>query len=150
MVLVRTSPRRLNPQTTWPTLSMFRDMETMLREMADPRSFGHRAFPAVNVTSNEDAFFLRAELPGIAVEDLDLTVDQNTVTIKGERKSDVDAEGVSFHRRERSTGSFARSITLPSDIDAEGVDASYRNGLLTVTVPKAPETKPRQITVHAD
>lgn len=153
MVLVRTStPQRRNLYTSWSALPLFREMENMLRDLSDTRPGlgGHRAFPAVNVTSNEDNYFLRAELPGLDAEALDISVDQNTVTIKGQRTNEIEGEGVSFHRRERTSGTFARAITLPSDIDADSVDASYRNGLLTVTVPKAPETKPRQITVHAN
>ena len=80
---------------------------------------------------------------------LDLSIDQNKLTLRGGRELPAEGEGVSFHRRERRAGTFARTITFPADIDADRVGASYRNGVLTVTVPKAPEAKPRRIDVQS-
>lgn len=148
MVLVRSRPiaRRAAP---WPPASLMREMESFLRDAGQLSGRREeRAFPAVNVTHDADRFYLRAELPGMRVEDLDLSVDGNKITLRGRR--DIPAEGeVSFHRRERAAGTFARTVGLPADIDADAVDATYRNGILTVVAPKAPEAKPRQIAVNA-
>lgn len=166
MVLVRTRPalaRRTSPR---PTPSLVRDIEALFRDsmfgdsmfresgfrdslLDVPGLSGRRVFPAVNVTQTADAYYLRAELPGLDASDLDLSVDQNKITLRGSRDIPTEGAQVSTHRRERTSGSFNRTVALPSDIDAEGVEATYRNGVLTVTVPKTPEAKPRQISVNA-
>lgn len=150
MVLVRTRPLNRQRQTAWPSASLMREMEAFFRDVGGERSNGRfqRAFPAVNVTQDVEAFYLRAELPGLDAADLDLSVDNNKVTLRGSRDIGAEADEVSFHRRERAGGSFARTVSLPADVDAEGVTATYRDGVLTVVVPKAPEAKPRQITVQ--
>ena len=149
MVLVRSRPLARHRPAAWPSASLMREMEAFFRDVtADrPSLRPQRVYPAVNVSQDDAAFYLRAELPGMQAEDLDLSVDNNKVTVRGARAIPVEHEGTSFHRRERVAGSFARTVALPADIDADGVTAAYRDGLLTVTVPKAPEAKPRQITV---
>lgn len=127
-------------------------MEALLRDfMADrPGWREQRVFPAVNVTEDAEHVYLRAELPGMEASALDLSVEQNKITLRGSRSIPAEGDDVSFHRRERAAGSFARTIELGLDIDAEGVEAEYRDGLLTITAPKAPEAKPRQITVRSN
>ncbi len=154
MVLELTRPLVRQRASTWPPSSLMREMEALFRDFGERSSLrDHRLFPAVNVTHDADAFYLRAELPGMDPEALDLSVDHNKVTLRGGREIPVEEAGegaeVSFHRRERRAGTFARTVTLPSDIDAERVEATYRNGVLTVTVPKAPEAKPRRIAVQS-
>ena len=151
MVLELTRPRVRQRASTWPPSSLMREMEALFREFSGERSplRDQRLFPAVNVTHDADAFYLRAELPGMDLEALDLSVDQNKVTLRGGREISTEADEVSVHRRERRAGNFARTVTLPSDIDAENVEATYRDGVLTVTVPKAPEAKPRRIAVQS-
>ena len=150
MVLVRSRPVARRRPAGWPSASLMREMESFLRDAAQlsgPR--GERAFPAVNVNQDADHFYLRAELPGLQVDDLDLSVDGSKITIRGRR--DIPAEGgeVSFHRRERVAGTFARTVSLPADVTTDEVSATYRNGILTIVAPKAPEAKPRQIAVNA-
>jgi HSP20 family protein len=106
-------------------------------------------FPAVNVTEDKDNFFVRAELPGIKADDLDISITGKTVTIAGERKASNEGEGVKYHRRERDSGRFSRVISLPSDIDVSKVEARSTDGILTVVLPKAETTKPKQIKVKA-
>jgi HSP20 family protein len=146
--------RRLGPSrpTFVPTYNGFdemrRDMFRLFGALADHAGTQPSAgvFPAVNVTQDTDSFYVRAELPGVAADDLDISAVHRTLTIKGERKA-PDEEGVSYHRRERAGGVFSRSITLPSEFDAERIDARYKDGLLRLTLPKPERLKPRQITV---
>jgi HSP20 family protein len=91
---------------------------------------------------------LKAEAPGLKREDIDLTVENNTLTIRGERKKDDAVSEDQYHRVERSFGPFSRSFTLPSTVDAGRVRAEYRDGVLTVTLPMREEARPRQIQVN--
>lgn len=102
---------------------------------------------ALDVAENDDAFIVTASIPGMKPDDLDITITDNVLTIKGEYKADKTIEEEQYHIRERRYGSFGRSITLPVAVNADEVDANYENGVLTLTVPKAEEVKPRRITV---
>jgi HSP20 family protein len=104
---------------------------------------------AVDVAENDDAFIVTASVPGMKPDDLDITITDNVLTIKGEYKADEAIEEKNYHIRERRYGSFGRSITLPVSVNVDDVDAGFENGVLTLTVPKAEELKPRRITVKA-
>ena len=91
---------------------------------------------------------LRAEVPGVAEEDLDVTIDQETLTLKGTRKIEI-PEGYTVHRQERAETTFARSFSLPCKVDADKTQAVLKDGLLTVNLPKAPEVHARQIAVKS-
>lgn len=106
------------------------------------------AFPQASLDDKGGAFELRLEVPGLEEKDLELSADGSTVTLKGERKDAV-PEGYSVHRKERSGYRFARSFTLPTKVDAEHIEASLKNGVLTVTLPKAKEAQPRRISVRS-
>jgi HSP20 family protein len=93
-------------------------------------------------------FVLRADVPGLTEEDLQISVAGNTVTLRGERKVQV-PEGYSTHRRERSAVSFAKSYQLPTRVDADNVTATLKHGVLTLTLPKVADARPRQISVKA-
>jgi len=130
---------------------MRREMERLL----DTVSFGraresHTAgvFPPVNVTQDREHYFIRAEIPGVKSGDLEVTANRNTVAIAGKRALKR-ADEVSYHRCERPEGSFHRSVTLPGEFEAGKIEARHKDGVLTITVPKAEETKPKQITVKA-
>ena len=105
-------------------------------------------FPAVNLSEDKDGYFVRAELPGVRAEDLDVQVMGRNLTISGQRTIAVEGEKACYHRREREGGRFSRVLGLPGDIDAEKVSARLVNGILTVQVPKAATSKPRQISVQ--
>lgn len=105
-------------------------------------------FPLTNLTEDSDNYYLRAELPGIKSDELDIQVTAKGMSISGERKIPVEGNNVKYHRREREAGKFSRLINLPDDIDVDKVDAKLENGVLTMTLPKAEKTKPRQITVQ--
>ncbi len=106
------------------------------------------AWPAVNVFETKEAFVYRAEVPGLAEGDLSVYVEDATLILRGERRSLV-PEGYEVHLRERSPAAFSRKLGLPGRVDAEAVTATLRDGVLTVTLPKAKETLPRQIAVKA-
>ena len=104
-------------------------------------------FPPIIVSTSGDNVIVRAEIPGIKVNDLDVQVVNDVLTIKGERKTSIEVSKMTYLRRERPYGTFARAIVLPERVDAEKVTASYKNGVLVVTLPKAPESKPKQVII---
>jgi HSP20 family protein len=114
---------------------------------AAPQSVGAGVFPLINLTEDKDKYYVRAELPGVKGDELDIQVTSNNLTVSGERKIAEEKEGARYHRREREAGSFSRIIGLPGDINPDKVDAKLANGILTVTVAKAEAAKPKQITV---
>lgn len=106
--------------------------------------------PSVDISENEQSIVLEADLPGLKAEDFRLSIENQVLTLSGERRrqKDVDAEGSSRYQRvERQYGSFRRSFTLPTTVNIERVAADYRDGVLRVTMPKREETRPRQIEV---
>lgn len=115
---------------------------------AAPTLAPRAAFPALNLYETPEAFVLTAEVPGVAPEDLEISLEGSTLTLRGERKA-TELEDASVHRSERLTGSFQRAIDLPIAIDGEKVEAVHRHGVLTLRLPKAPEYRARQIHVKA-
>ena len=105
--------------------------------------------PAIEVFEKEDRFLVKAELPGMKEEDIDVSAVGDTLTIKGERKVESEVKEEDYYCCERSYGSFFRSIALPSHVDAEKIEASYEDGVLEVSLPKIPEVKPKKISVSA-
>jgi HSP20 family protein len=106
-------------------------------------------FPLVNVTEDANAYYVRAELPGVKTDELEISVTGETLTLSGERKLSEESEKASYHRREREAGSFSRVISLPTRLDVDKVKAQAEDGVLTVVLPKAESAKPRQIAVKA-
>lgn len=106
--------------------------------------------PRVDVFENEHNLVLEAELPGMKREDFDLSIENNVLTLKGERKFEKKDERDNYHRIERAYGSFTRSFTLPSTVTAEGAKAEFKNGVLNVSLPKREETKARKIEIIGD
>jgi len=107
-------------------------------------------FPPVNVTQDSDRFVVRAEVPGIRSSDLEISALRNRVSITGRREIPQErGERVSYHRRERAEGTFSRTLALPTEIDADRVEARYADGVLTLTLPKAEAAKARQIVVKS-
>jgi HSP20 family protein len=105
-------------------------------------------WPRAQLEDTGAALVLRAEVPGLSQNDVELTIDEKTLSLKGERRDNV-PEGYSVHRKERAAYRFARSFALPAKIDPDQVEASLKHGVLTVTLPKAKEAQPRQINVRA-
>jgi HSP20 family protein len=105
-----------------------------------------RAFPAINVWEGADELYAEAELPGLKSENIEISVVGNELTIKGSR-GESNREGVAFHRRERGVGEFSRVLHLPVEVDADKVQAVLRDGVLTLTLPKAAAARPKKIEV---
>jgi HSP20 family protein len=103
--------------------------------------------PAVDIFEHEGNIVLKAELPGIDPKDVEIRLENNVLTLRGERKFGTEVKRESFHRVERSYGAFSRSFTLPSVVDQGGIKAEYKDGVLQVTLPKRPEAKPKQIHI---
>lgn len=135
----------------------FDNLERMRREM--DRHFDQSAgqaywpphagvFPLVNVTEDQDHFYIRSEIPGMKSEEINISATGRNLTISGERKIASEDGNVRYHRRERDDGKFSRAIALPSDIQVDKIEAVYVDGILCIDIPKADESKPKQITVR--
>ena len=138
-----------------PLQQLREEMDRLVSEFAGalPRAAGYglplvggQPFPAVNVWASDDAIYAETELPGLRQSDLDISVLGNEVTITGQRP-DIEQQGVKYHRRERGVGSFSRTIRLPVEIDPQRVEATLRDGVLTLKLPKAEANRPRKIKV---
>jgi len=104
--------------------------------------------PAVDIYETDDKVVLKAELPGLKKEDIDIQIRDNTLTLKGEKKFEKEVKEENYHRVERAYGSFQRSFTLPSTIKQEGIEASFKDGVLEISLPKVEEAKPKQIKIQ--
>ena len=109
-----------------------------------------RLFPPINVQKQQDNYKISAEIPGVKSDEIELTVHGDTLTIKGERKPDPSEQGASYHRRERSHGAFQRCISLPEKVDSENIGATYKNGVLTITLPLDKIAGPKKISVATE
>ncbi len=107
-----------------------------------------RWVPAMDLTETEDHFVLRADLPGLGEEDVKLEVEDRVLTIAGERRSEHEVKKGGFHRVERGSGSFSRSLTLPEGVDPDAIAASFDKGVLEVRIPKPEERKPRRVEIN--
>lgn len=147
---------RLRRWPTWDLRSSFEELERMRRDM--DRIFGDLTgglwrepaagvFPLVNVTENSENYYVRAELPGIKADELDISVAGNSLSISGERKIPLENANAKYHRREREAGSFNRIISLPAPVSTSKVEARSLDGVLTIVLPKAESARPRQISV---
>ena len=134
-----TSSRRWNP---------FAEFEALRREL--DRSVGTPSeFPLINLRTNDDEALLTAELPGIEPKELEITVKDDTVTLKGSRPETVLAEGQTFVKRERGGGQFSRSFLLPFRIEADKVKAEYQRGILKIVLPRAEADRARKVKISA-
>lgn len=146
--------RRFLNVPRWRVRSPFEELDRMRRQMnrlydevastSQPGQAG--VFPLLNITEDKNGYHVRAELPGLSSDDLDIQVTHNNLTISGERKI-AEEEGARYHRREREAGTFSRVISLPGEVDTDKVEASLKNGILSITISKAEIAKPKQITV---
>lgn len=116
------------------------------RDYSPYSTYGRRSYPAVNLFEKDDQLVLKSEVPGIDKKDLDISLENDVLTIKGELGKGC-KEDVKFHRQERSKGIFQRSVKLPYQVDSEKVLAKLENGILTVTLEREESTKPRSIAI---
>jgi HSP20 family protein len=106
--------------------------------------------PAVDIFETENELVLKADVPDVDMKNIDIQLENGTLAVKGERKFENDQKNKGFHRVERSYGTFARYFTLPDTVDPENVKADYKNGVLTITLPKKEVAKPRQIKIEVN
>lgn len=143
MSLIKYAP--FNDLETFPTgLRAFQD--TMNRLFAEPNA--RPWVPAVDIQETENELILKADVPDVEMKDIDVRMENGTLTIRGERKFENEKKEGSWHRVERSYGSFERAFALPDTLNFEAVKADYKNGVLTITLPKKEVAKPRQIKVE--
>ncbi len=145
MALIRYTPFELDPFVGFKALE-----EKMNRMFAEPN--GRPWVPPVDIVENENELIVKADVPDVKFEDIEVKLENGTLTIRGERKFEKEAgdkgEKGGWHRIERSYGAFERSFTLPDTVDPEHTKADYKNGTLTVTLPKKEIAKPRQVKVE--
>ena len=140
----------------------FRELKSLQDEMNRifntnfPSAFSHEDIasggwsPSVDIFENETEIVLEAELPGMKREDFDVSIENNVITLRGERKFEKNEEGENYHRVERAYGTFTRSFSLPRGVSAEATTADFNNGVLRVTLPKREEAKARKIEVTGE
>jgi len=130
-----------------PELNLF---DSVLDDFAVPR-YGKdpRWLPKIDISENETGFEVRAEVPGIDRKDIDITLSEGLLTIKGEKKFENEEKNERYHRRESSYGSFSRSFQLSSDVENDGIEANYKDGVLRITLPKAEAAAPKKIEVKS-
>jgi len=138
------------------TPSLWREMDRLQQDMnrlfGDPRQNRMRkapSFPAINIWAADDSAMITAEIPGVNKDDLEINVTGDTLTLSGVRKRDELPDGTHYHRQERTFGEFNRSIQLPYTVDVNKVKATFKNGVLTVELPRVEAEKPKKITVKA-
>jgi HSP20 family protein len=145
----------LNPYRTGSDFgsSLWRDMVRLQDEMnrlfsraAEPAPLG---YPAVNLWTSEDSAVVTSELPGVSLNDLEISVVGDTLTLRGVRAPEKLGEGENYHRRERGSGRFTRALQLPFRIEADEVSATLKNGVLNITLPRAQADRPRKIQIKA-
>jgi HSP20 family protein len=127
------------------TLRQFEDSFT--RFFTEPQ-FNRPWSPSVDIYETENELVLKADLPDVELKDIDVRVENQTLTIAGERKFEKKDAGKGYHRLERSYGNFVRSFAVPNSFDTDQINAAYRNGVLSVTLPKKEAAKPRQVKVE--
>jgi HSP20 family protein len=153
MAIVRWNPIR--DLASWSTdfSAMQREINRMFDSVlrgssVDDGTYGPSIWsPAVDITEKEGEYLVNVELPGVDRDDVKITLESNILTVKGEKKQEKEEKGENYHRVERSYGSFQRSFTLPTTVKNDKIDASFRDGVLTILLPKEGEAKPKLIEV---
>jgi HSP20 family protein len=126
-----------------------REVDRMFDAFFGGEGEARRWVPAMDVWEEGEHFVLKADLPGVAESDVSIEVQDGTLTVSGERRSEERKEGAGWYRYERSSGSFSRSLTLPEGVNPEGIDAEFAAGVLTVRIPKPEERKPRRVEIKS-
>jgi HSP20 family protein len=128
-----------------------RQMDRLFQNVAGVERYPRRVgvYPLVNISEDPNHIFVRAELPGVNPEDLDITIKDQHLVLRGERKISTEEKNVNYHRRERESGFFRRVLRLPAEVDPNKVEAACKDGVLTISLAKPEEVKPRQISVKS-
>lgn len=106
--------------------------------------------PAVDITESDSEYVIKADIPGMKKEDIKISLENNTLTISGERKEEKEEKGKNYVKKEKNYGSFMRSFALPHTVDAKGIKATYKDGVLSINVPKTEEAKPKEIKIEVN
>ena len=133
------------PALAWPNFGRIANLQDELDRLFE--SPLQAWAPALDVHEDKDGYHIRVELPGMKREDIEVSLQNDALVISGERKTEEIKEGIEVHRQERHFGRFSRALTLPTAVAGDQVKALYKDGILTVTLPKAEEAKPKQIAV---
>jgi HSP20 family protein len=142
--------RRYRIPTVWHEMDRLQSEMNRLFQVDYPnRLRSAPAYPALNVWTNEEGLNVTAEVPGVSPEDIEISVVGDTLTLSGTRQPEELDENTRYHRQERARGDFTRSLQLPFSVDVNKVEATFRNGVLMVAMPRAEEDKPRKITVKS-
>ena len=142
------SVTRWNPASAYLTREPFsRLFDTFFNDLQGEEVANRGWMPPVDIQETADAYKLEAELPGLTKDDINITLENNVLRLSGERKFEKDAKKENYHRVERTYGTFTRAFALPQQVNPEGVRAAFENGILTLTVPKAEQAKPRKISI---
>lgn len=142
--------RRYHLPTVWREMDRLQqEMNRVFENYAPARLRTAPGYPAINLWANEENLLLTAEVPGIAPESLDISVVGETLTLNGERQLEEVTEGVRLHRQERGYGKFSRTVSLPFPVDVNKVEATFKNGVLHISLPRAEADKPRKIAVRS-
>lgn len=142
--------RRYRVPGVWREINrMQQDMDRLLASSYPSYLRRASSYPPLNIWSNEEELVITAEVPGINLDNIDISVVGETMTLSGERNLDELEEGARYHRQERGSGSFSRTIQLPFPVDVDGVQAVFVNGVLKVTLPRTEADKPRKIAVKS-
>jgi HSP20 family protein len=139
---------RWNPTTAYLAREPFsRLLETFFTDPQGEEVSNRNWIPPVDIQETPEGYKLLAELPGLTKDDINITLENNVLRLSGERKFEKDVSKESYHRVERTYGTFSRAFALPQQVQAEGVQAGFENGVLTIMVPKAEQAKPRKIEI---
>jgi len=131
----------------WEPVRELRLLNSLFDTPTFPQSASRRWIPAIDLLETEGEFVLRADLPGLAEQDVNIELEDNVLTLSGERKSEHEDRRQGYHRIERASGTFSRSLTLPEGIDPESIRASFEKGVLEVRIPKPEQRKPRKVQI---
>ena len=153
MSLIRWTPARDLPTFPSDVINMQREINRMFDSFfrgglsEDDALVASDWSPAVDIAEHDNEYTVKLELPGVSKEDVKITMQNNVLTVRGEKRKEKETKGSSYHRVERSYGTFQRNFTLPSTVKADKIDASYAEGILTIVLPKAEEARAKQIEV---
>ena len=153
MALIRWNPVRDGVTLPSDMFQMHREIDKMFDRFLggslaeDGSVFTSSWTPAVDITEHENEYIVKMELPGVSKDDVKITLEDNVLTVKGEKKQEKESKSSNYHRVERTYGAFQRTFTVPSDVKANGIDASYKDGILSIALPKSEDAKPKQIDV---
>jgi len=136
--------------TTKNPFDELKNIQKELNKAFGTYGFESNSYPAVNIYGNEDNIIFKVELAGVNKDDINISVHENSITIEGKKNKDVLKEDEKCFRQERSSGKFIRSFTLPYDVDNEKVSASYKDGILTVNLPRIETSKPKKISIKSE